>query len=162
MEVDNLCQASNQNKAFSIRFENSYLTDDNSGATLLSQEIALVICGSQTPSTSYTCYSSDSTVVIGPTVSLLPPPPNSYHITAIVVPIAIIIVVLVAVLVVVLVIVYLRYSRLKAEPPRMCPIESATASLIAGTLAPFGLEPTENSNLEFPRENLQFVKVLGQ
>ena len=44
----------------------------------------------------------------------------------------------------------------------MCPIvnESATASLIAHTL---GMETVDDSsnNLEFPRENLEFVKVLG-
>ena len=47
----------------------------------------------------------------------------------------------------------------------MCPIESATASLIAGSLglATLGLETLDDSSsLEFPRENLQFVKVLGE
>ena len=166
-DIDSLCEAPNHEEVFSIRFKNSYSTDA-SGATFLSQEIALVIChryrSQLSTSVSYTCYSSSDSSVNGPTILLQPLPSTSFHITAIVIPIVIIIVLLLLVLVVVLVIVYLRYSRLKAEPPRMCPIgSSATASLIAGTLAPFGLEPIENivDTFEFPRENLHFEKVLG-
>ena len=142
------------------------MTDD-SGAMLLSQEIALVVCSdrrSQT-ATTYTCYSTSDSSIEGPTVSLPLPPSASYHISAVVVPVIVIVLLLIAVLIIVLVMVYLRYSRLKAEAPRMCPIESATASLIAGSLglATLGLETLDDSsNLEFPRENLQFVKVLGE
>ena len=163
-EINSLC---NHYEVFSIRFKNFYPTDA-SGATFVSQEIALVVChryrSQLSTSVSYTCYSSSDISVNGPTILLQPLPSTSFHITAIAVPIVIIIVLLFVVLVVVLVIVYLRYSRLKAEPPRMCPIgSSATASLIAGTLAPFGLEPIESivDTFEFPRENLHFEKVLG-
>ena len=166
-DIDNRCQDPGHNKTFSIRFDNSNLTDD-SGAIFINQEIALVLCNdrrSQTPTDS-TCSSTSNISVEGPPVSFplpsfpLPPfplPPSaSYHITVIVV----VVVVVVIILLLIILIVYLRYSRLKVEPPRMCPVGSATASLIASTLAPFGLELVENS-FEFPRENLQFVKVLG-
>ena len=120
--------------------------------------------GSQTDTT-YTCYSTSDSSIEGPTVSVPDPPSRGYHISAIVVPIVLIILLLVAVLVVVLAIVYLRYSRLKSEAPRMCPIESATARLLADSfgLATLGMEMIDDStSLEFPRENLQFVKVLGK
>ena len=169
-DVDDLCRASNHSGTFSIRFENFYMTkhDDADASTYmyLSQEIMLVLCSSRrskTP-TSYTCYSSSNHSVEGPSVPPLFSPSASYPITVVAVPIVVIVVLLLVVLMVVLTIVYLRYSRLKSEAPRMCPIESATASLIAGSLglATLGLEPSDDSNgLEFPRENLQFVKVLG-
>ena len=89
-----------------------------------------------------------------PTVQPSQPPP--YHIIVPVIAVIVVIVLLSIVLVA-----YLRYLRLKAEPPRMCPVGSVTASLIASTLAPFGLQPVENISSEFPRENLQFLKVLG-
>ena len=50
----------------------------------------------------------------------------------------------------------------------MCPIvnESATASLIAGSmaLATLGMETVDDSSnsLEFPRENLEVIKMLGE
>ena len=102
--------------------------------------------------------STSSPTSEGPTIQPPQPPPQSppYHI---IVP-GIVIVITIVLLLIVL-IAYLRYLRLKAEPPRMCPVGSVTASLIASTLAPFGLQPVENSSSEFPRENLQFLKVLG-
>ena len=90
----------------------------------------------------------------GPTTQ--PPQPPPYHII-----VPIIVIVVIVVLLFIILVAYLRYLRLKAEPPRMCPVGSVTASLIASTLAPFGLQPVENSSSEFPRENLQFLKVLG-
>ena len=172
-DIDNLCssQSSNHGGTFSVRFKNSYSAYD-SGAIYLSQEITLVLCSSNRrqsqPPTTYTCYSTLDRSISGPTASPLDPPSTSYHVSAIVVPVIVIVLLLIAVLVIVLVIVYLRYSRLKAEAPRMCPIvnESATARLIAESmpLATLGMETVDDSSnsLEFPRQNLEFVKVLGE
>ena len=102
----------------------------------------------------FAAYQQFSPTSEGPTVSSQLPP---YHII-----VPVIIVVVVVVFLSIILIAYLRYLRLKAEPPRMCPVESVTASLIASTLAPLGLQPVENNNFEFSRENLQFLKVLGE
>lgn len=139
---------------------------DSSRAVFLSQEIALVLCNNhQSPaSITYTCYSTSNGSAVGPTFTIdNPGSPSTFASYRIIVPVVVTVVVIVALLLVVLV-VYLRRSRVKAKPPRMCPMGSVTASLLASTLAPFGigLEPVESISFEFPRENLRFVKVLGK
>ena len=162
--LEEICQRDSSNKVFSIRFESSLLSYE-SGAKYLNEEIALVVCSSQHPAsvTRYTCFSSDNDVP-GPYVLIAATPTTSNQVIVIAVPVITFVVVLLVVIVTVLVVVYLRYTRLKAEPPRMCPIDghsSVTASLIAATLSPYIFDSTESSHLEFPRENLEFVKVLG-
>ena len=179
--IDDLCQESSHSGTFFIRFENFNLTDVNNATIYISQEIMLVLCNNRIPQTptNYTCYSSSNGSVEyeGPTVcfnsptsmpptsmppSSIPPSSTSHPVTTIVVPIVVTVVIIIYLLIILIMIIVVRYSRLKSEPPRMCPVGSATASLLASTLAPFGLEPLpDNNSLEFPRENLQFVKVLG-
>ena len=159
--LDRLCRDSMSDEPISILLESSSLTNED-GSVYLSEKIALVICnGYQSRGTAhYTCYSSDSS---GPGPSfVVRAGVNNNQVVTITVPIAIFIVILLIVLVVVVVVfVYPYYSRLKAEPPRMCPIDhaSATAGLVA-TSPDF--EENYSSHLEFPRENLVFVKVLGK
>ena len=176
-DIDDLCQESNHSGTFFIRFN---LTDVNDATIYISQEIILVLCNNRTQTpTKYTCYSSlnGSVEYEGPTVcfnpptsmpptsmppSSIPPSSTSHPVTTIVVPIVVTVVIIIYLLIILIMIIVVRYSRLKSEPPRMCPVGSATTSLLASTLAPFGLEPVpDNNSLEFPRENLQFVKVLG-
>ena len=137
---------------------------DSSRAVFLSQEIALVLCNNhQSPaSITYTCYSTSNDSAVGPTFTIYNlDSPSTFASYRIIVPVVVTVAVIVALLLVILV-VYLRRSRVKAKPPQMCPIGSVTASLLASTLAPFGLEPVESISFEFPRENLRFVKVLGK
>lgn len=161
--LDDLCGRSLTERVFSIRFDSLNLTH-SSGAKLLSEETALVICSGHESDITYTCYSSDSSAK-GPAFLVTSSHSSGSQVAVITAPIVIFVVILLVVVVAVGVTVYLRYSRLKAEPPRMCPIDphsSVTASLIAATLTPYNFETNESSHLEFPRENLQFVKVLGK
>ena len=162
--VDTLCLENSPTKEFSIRFENSYLTD-STGAKFLNQEIALVLCdiGQSSSRITYTCYSSDSDAK-GPTFTIPPTSSNNFLFPVVATVVAIVLI-LSLVLLIVVACACVYYSRLKAEPPRMCPIDphlSATASLITATMAPYDMETTDGSYLEFPRENLEFVKVLGK
>ena len=163
--LDRLCRESVAGEVFSIHFKSSNLTDDE-GALYLSEEIALVICNGHLSeaATRYTCYSSDHSAM-GPTFTAIAADTDNNQAVVVASSIAVAIVVLLITLALMLVCVYQYYSRLKAEPQRMCPIDphsSVTASLIAASLTPYSFETNDSSHLEFPRENLVFVKVLGK
>lgn len=163
--LDQLCSHEKSSlELFAVRFNNSYLKDTNN-ATYINQAVALVQCSHHPlpTSTHYTCFSSDNTAP-GTSFTLFVSRSSSTHIVTIAVTLAIFVTVLLLVIVVVVVIVCLRYSRIKAEPRRMCPVPPHIMnSLISATLTPYIFdEEPDSSHLEFPRENLQFVKVLGK
>ena len=164
--LDELCSRDDLSReVFAVHVNDSYIRDSN-GAIYLNQEIALVRCSthrlsSHTPS--YTCFSSD-TQAPGPTVTLFPDRSSRVPVVEIAAPLACFVSLLLLVIVVVMINVCVRYSRIKAEPRRMCPVPShVMSSLISATLTPYIFdEQPDNSHVEFPRENLEFVKVLGE